>query len=496
MQHRTSVIAALIIYGLIVVLFVAAMIGWGNPLRDEGWYSLAAKQFVEGSLPYRDFFFSQAPGSLPVYGVPYLVFGSNLLVGRIVSALFFLAAMLLCTVFLLKRNNYTALWFFLPLVGLNPHLVRHSTLVLTTGFEVFFLTAIFLLLRNEGSFRRAAVAVSLAAVATWFRISYAVVLLTVWMFVVWRHPALRHRLLLTLAPVAVLVFGFVPLIAASGIDRFLFQTVGYHTSSFGSSDTVVFSFYPKIVFAQKALKYYFPILIATTAAVVFLRRKPQPVTWLMIITVALLAGAQLASTVPYPKYIAAAMALIALPVSEALAESMAGRRRLIVGVITAVVLAGAAIGIYHPLKIHAPFSPTEYPRAVAGDVNRIANGKPVMTLDSRLMFSGLLNFEPGFEMDMFSVVLDADDPFAEKNHLQNRRMILEKLTDPALRFLVLRDFQEFGFNLPPDDPIMQEIRRSYRRFKVYPQYGQYSRDLTLFIHIPPKPAKIPLSVAD
>lgn len=70
-----------------------------GPLNlDEGWYLYAAKSVAGGALPYRDFFFTQAPAMPLLYGaLAGLWSGAGVLGGRILTAILGLAAALLAS---------------------------------------------------------------------------------------------------------------------------------------------------------------------------------------------------------------------------------------------------------------------------------------------------------------------------------------------------------------------------------------------------------------
>ncbi len=83
-----------------VVLSGAAL--WMGALnQDEGWYLYAARLVREGQMPYRDFFFTQAPLLPTVYSVFTGVF-KGVLGGRILTALFGLLG-LLCAIRLVRE---------------------------------------------------------------------------------------------------------------------------------------------------------------------------------------------------------------------------------------------------------------------------------------------------------------------------------------------------------------------------------------------------------
>ncbi len=63
---------------------------------DENFYTYCAKLVWEGFIPYVDFFFTQSPVLLYVYGLPLLIFGNNLLNSRIITFVFlFITAFLI-----------------------------------------------------------------------------------------------------------------------------------------------------------------------------------------------------------------------------------------------------------------------------------------------------------------------------------------------------------------------------------------------------------------
>ncbi|MGH9182610.1 MAG: ArnT family glycosyltransferase [Acidimicrobiales bacterium] len=73
----------------------AVYVGLGLPNADEGFYLYASRLVYEGQLPWRDFAFTQMPLLPYVYGLPQLVLGPGLALGRVTSALFSVASVLL-----------------------------------------------------------------------------------------------------------------------------------------------------------------------------------------------------------------------------------------------------------------------------------------------------------------------------------------------------------------------------------------------------------------
>ncbi len=76
--------------GLVTLLLAAYVVLKANALRysttDEALYFYAAKLWSEGTLPYRDFFFSHPPLHLAIPALLYKVFGYHFLIGKCLSA--------------------------------------------------------------------------------------------------------------------------------------------------------------------------------------------------------------------------------------------------------------------------------------------------------------------------------------------------------------------------------------------------------------------------
>ena len=84
-QHWNIVIAG----GVAVYVVISAIyLFLGQVNADEGWYLYASKLVWQGQLPYQDFAYTQTPLLPYIYGLPQILFGPSLYLGRITSILF------------------------------------------------------------------------------------------------------------------------------------------------------------------------------------------------------------------------------------------------------------------------------------------------------------------------------------------------------------------------------------------------------------------------
>ena len=91
----------------------------GRYTNDEGYYLCSSALAMKGLIPYKDFAFWQPPPMLYVYGLTGALLGHSLLMQRLVSVLFGLAAFLLLARVLKRRAGRDALYLFGILMVLN-----------------------------------------------------------------------------------------------------------------------------------------------------------------------------------------------------------------------------------------------------------------------------------------------------------------------------------------------------------------------------------------
>jgi 4-amino-4-deoxy-L-arabinose transferase-like glycosyltransferase len=100
---------------------------------DEGFYSTAARLVTEGKIPYKDFFYPQAPVLPFVYGGAVWLAGPNLASLRFVSIVFSLATVALWGWFLLKKygNHRGVVFVAIGFLAFNPFFISWGVTVKT-----------------------------------------------------------------------------------------------------------------------------------------------------------------------------------------------------------------------------------------------------------------------------------------------------------------------------------------------------------------------------
>lgn len=142
----------------LLAVFIASCVAtlavwWGALNQDEGWYLYAARLVGDGSLPYRDFFFTQGPvlpflySAMPIHG---------LLSGRLVTAAISLAATLMAIAFARslvppQRRGAAGLAVF-ALLACNLYHAYFTAIPKTYAVGALFVMGGFLLLSRGWSF--------------------------------------------------------------------------------------------------------------------------------------------------------------------------------------------------------------------------------------------------------------------------------------------------------------------------------------------------------
>lgn len=191
-------------YCALAVLFVFL----GRMNEDEGWYLYASRLVYEGRLPYRDFAFFQAPLLPYVYGLPQLVFGGSLDVGRWTSFCLSIATVTLGARLAYERGGRLAALLFVSIFSLTPIALWSFTTTRTEPLTTpLLMVAALLLLRPPGRVASAGalVAVALAAAA---RVTLVPAALAALVWVTWKHWGERRRLLPIVLPSVLVASAF------------------------------------------------------------------------------------------------------------------------------------------------------------------------------------------------------------------------------------------------------------------------------------------------
>ena len=225
--HQRLIRLALVIFlAEIGVLFFLRQIN-----LDEGWYLWASKLVYEGKLPYRDFAFPQGPLLPYVYGAFLRLSGEGLYQGRLLTVLLGCVSILL-GMRLARRlgGERTVLIFLLLQISTLLAIAFQNSYTATYALATCFLIAsILCALSDLPETPRAVLTTVLWALATGTRISVAVVIVPLALYLVAtsRRP---WRIALVMGATAILALGLVfgPFLLQAR-DVLFYNIFGFHT---------------------------------------------------------------------------------------------------------------------------------------------------------------------------------------------------------------------------------------------------------------------------
>lgn len=478
---------------LVVGLLVAQLAYWivfRLVNLDEGWYLWAGKEVYQGCLLYRDFAYTQTPLLPYVYGPVQLLFGNGLYVGRIVTALFGLAAALLSVA--------TARRLAGPWAGLFTLLILATTLLAVTAFSftatyglaaALLAAAFYLALRLAPGTQRIVLVAVVLALAVAVRLATVVVFLPLGLYVILTSPR-RGRAALEFAGAAALALALLlgPFLLASG-DVMLYDILGFHTDrttpqwqqvavlqklgeTLRDLPVLVVSYLASVVALAGALVrggraawriYGFEVAAAAAILLLFLahfipRTTMSYYNTLQAPLVAVLAGAWLARLLRRSRW--AALVLLALLLAaQALTQPGAVRS--------------------YGLNTW-PQSQVETVRQAAQTLrNFVPPGGEVLTFDLHLALEAGLDVPDGFEMSIFSYRPTWSDEQAQRYRVINNAGLLAALEAGADAVALTRFEQDLLYG--ERDALFAALRRNYRLASRVPRFGPLRDDLDLYL---------------
>src|SRR5947209_681967 len=169
-------------------------VAYGLPNADEGWYLYAARLVYQGQLPYRDFAFTQSPLLPYVYGLPQLLFGPSLLVGRLTSAAMWLVTVVLAVGVARRLGGRFGAMFCAVLFAVYMYGTFNFVVVKTYSLMALLLVATFYVLASDlRDSVRLPLASLLACALALTRISGAPFAAVIVLFCVLKTPSVRIR---------------------------------------------------------------------------------------------------------------------------------------------------------------------------------------------------------------------------------------------------------------------------------------------------------------
>jgi len=228
-------------FSVIILSCIVILVGYGHIRTidgDEGYYTTAARLVAEGNVPYRDFFYMQAPLLPYVYSLPTLLTGHSLMALRMLSVVCGVLTVILWAIFLWKEYSRTPSVAIVALIVLvlNPYLISWGVTVKTYALSNLLITCFFISLyfaiRSGKSIWYLCAGLSLGFCVS-IRLLYAPIIGLVVLWIIIESIKTRHDfskyshvamlfagIILSLLP-AIIIYLICP-------KAFVFNNIGYH----------------------------------------------------------------------------------------------------------------------------------------------------------------------------------------------------------------------------------------------------------------------------
>ncbi|MHA1379357.1 MAG: ArnT family glycosyltransferase [Candidatus Helarchaeota archaeon] len=507
---------------------------------DENFYTYCAKLVMEGFIPYVDFFFTQSPVLLYVYGVPLQIFGNNLLNSRLITFTFlFITAILIIKIG--KNVNYEwagicAVLAMAPSWWILYNLIIIKTYTLTLFFIVL---ALFIYSKDMKSGWKYILSILFMGLAGGVRLNIAAlpIFLSCWIAVKeWNKDSKLDLLknlmkyLLISAFVLILIYGpifLLDLFENHSLNKSIYNLIGVHSNrnltmnmSLGLSENIGFIFdailtYSVISFLLIFLPIYFYITLVRKKDLksVF---KNYEMIFLIFFTQLIVIGFYMMLSTLFAEYIISILPLTLLIVFIGLIKLFRFNRfhhpnvkifqkkyesLIFVAIVCILPLTQLAqINLYVVPRMGQPL--TE--RFLYNDLrqyqdvsNIIHLASPpwgyIMTYDSALTNQAERNLLPGYEMSYFSYHHWFEPfgllwPVCVYYHVINGQMVYNQLKSNLTTMAVFTLGQAFFtfLNEKLDNPlfygnnITEVLNSDYNLIVIYPGFGQVNDILFIF----------------
>ena len=507
-------LASLILLAEICFLFFFRQIN-----LDEGWYLWASKLVYEGKLPYRDFAFPQGPLLPYVYGAFLRLFGEGLYQGRLITALLGCVSILLGMRLARRLGGERTVFIFLLLqittvIAVAFQYAYTATYALAT---CFLIASILCALSDLPETPRAVLTTALWALATGTRLSIAVAIvpLALYLVVISRQ---RWRIALVMGATAILALGLVfgPFLLQAR-DVLFYNVFGFHTDRMQPAMQLRAMRRSLVGFVED---FPIPILLGCAGLVIWAskiylapdrRRAWQhhfPALTVGLVVLSLLVAHLIPRTTDsyYNSLQMPLLNVLGALVLTWMWYRLAGRPALRWAgaiLLAAVILSngiqqGSALVGQHLITI-PPRNQIELVKDAAAFLKQTTPPESqILTFDTYLGLESGRRIVPGFEMSFFGYQPTWSTDQARKYRVVNNELLLEAIRGN----MGAAAFTEYDLNFLYGDRelLLKSLYEKFRWAKTIPGLGPYGDNLRIYLapqFSPPAPqVSRPVQLAD
>ena len=465
-----------IIGGVTIYLVISAIyLFLGQANADEGWYLYASKLVWQGQLPYQDFAYTQTPLLPYIYGLPQIILGPGIYLGRITSILF--SAIMLVVYLSIAYKHSGKIGAGMTVILLSTFTYGMYFMSIVKTYALLAVLFAFVLLALESDYKhKYLIAIALSFLASMARLSAVAFAIPVVLYCLFatRNKWLAVLLCLSLASVA--AFFFLP-----DIDATRWNLITHHVMQGNPSVSARLAEIPSRLM-DFAKQFYIYIILALSIGFVS-RTKIARITPLSIFAIGLtlFSASHLITGGWHMEYFVPAMmgflTLIAIALARVYAIQKFPRQLVLLAVLVLpasrttpfIDISGGALPVEEIREVSEYIS--EY--SVASDKILALEALWTVVESDRQVLDGMT-------MAQFSYV-DMDWEGASQLKLVNGKIVLEYIQKHEARLIVLTDgdwelFEVSGYG----EKIRHALSKHYTLILTRGEFGQQSNNVYVY----------------
>lgn len=465
----------------------------GRFTGDEGWYTLAAINVIEGKIPYRDFLFTQTPLLPYFYGLFMVLFEPSLITGRWLSFLLGMGAIIVTMAACGRKAGLVGAFIGGALLAFNLNFIYDTSLVKTQSLTVFLTAMSLFFAGRTGKLCHAIGSLVCMNLSILTRLSILPALPVLWAFFMLTD---RNRLKTHVFLICVnLIFLFCIAQYFYFDGNLAFGIYQFHTEYFGNFPWSLEFF---VKFIRGFLSNQFPIILCfllASGAVVFawVRNKKEfrpfwgdaPYIGLLFLSYASMTVIHMSRPVNYPTYqtsiIVFAVIFSALIIARTLATFNSIQRKMVLFIFIAALVLSIPFQEF-PVRLNDGGSPAQI-KEVAEYIKSISRDDDLLlTLSPELATASGLPLLPRYELGEFSYFPEMDNKLAKKLNAVNSSHFQKDISEKKADILCLRhrSIRLLARNKRRALEQKKLIGHHYILRKIFSNYGQLSENLYIF----------------
>jgi hypothetical protein len=445
-----------VLLAVLLAALYAAVAGYfvldGRLNVDEGFYGLAARAVMHGSLPYRDFGYTQTPLFPYLDGALMSVLGFGFVEQRLAASVWAAATVAVGAAWMWRRVSPAAAGAFALITTASLQWVYFSHLGKATSFVSLMVLSATLVVLSGGPFRRRIALLSLFGVlAVGARLPMGPYFAFLWIGILARDFSWMRLLEATAWPIGLSAALLLPF-AAADPSAFVFWTLDFHVVSRGLRD---WSLGAGSILGLAPAAWIGLAAVGSGAAV--RRRLPSYGTCLVCSGLLAAAAAVLLPRGAYPEYAAPLVPSLLVVVTLGLFQPPTGLR-------TAwAAIAGLAVASLTSLP---PTEPSIYlnVKRAARAVNECSpKGAPFVGSATILALESGRSIPGDLVMGSFACTEDYPETEARRLHLATPGRLLALMGGPAGGAYAIFNQANLNFvwSMPSFRPISRDAVRSW-----------------------------------